>query len=239
MSLLTPERERPRAPAPQPLPPPAQPPRRRYGWLVALVLIGLVVLVVSGPLRGLLPQVHNPFREETVDRSQPALLRSLQDLHQYRAATGHVQVIVDVEKDTHLVPSFIKGERTLFVAAGSVDAGVDFSALERGAVKVSGDRRDVTVTLPHARLDNARVDPKRSRVFDRQRGLVDRVGSVFQDNPTSEKELYVLAERKLSAAARDGSGLRATAERNTRTMLEGMLHSLGFQHVTVSFRNSA
>ena len=37
--------------------------------------------------------------------------------------------MVDVEQDNKLLPSFIKGERTLFIAAGTVDAAVDFSGL--------------------------------------------------------------------------------------------------------------
>ncbi len=105
------------------------------------------------------------------------------------------------------MPSFIKGERTLFVAVGNVDAGIDFSELDARAPDVSGDRRAVTVTLPRARLLEPRVDPGRSRVFERERGLIDRISAVFEDNPTSERELYLLAQRKLvGGGARSGFG---------------------------------
>ena len=66
----------------------------------------------------------------------------------------------------------------------------DFSGLDASALDVFEDRRAVTVTLPRARLLGPRVDPARSRVFERERGLVDRIGSVFEDNPTSERELF-------------------------------------------------
>ena len=68
------------------------------------------------------------------------------------------------------------------------------------------------------------------------RGLQDRLGSVLSDNPTSERELYLLAQRRMEAAAA-GSGLQAQAEQNTRAMLESMLRSLGYQEVTVTFRD--
>jgi hypothetical protein len=55
------------------------------------------------------------------------------------------------------------------------------------------------------------------------------------DDTGVERELYPLAEDKLEAAARDGSGLLARAERNTRLMLEGLLRSLGFTRVEVRF----
>src|ERR687890_2320834 len=112
--------------------------------LIVLAVVGLLVLLPT-----LIPAL-NPFKEETVDRSGPVLLKSLENLSEYRAASANLQVVVDVEQDTDLVPSFIKGERTLFVAAGTVDAAVDFRGLGKDpeAVKVSSDRREVTLTLP-------------------------------------------------------------------------------------------
>ena len=117
------------------------------------------------------------------------LLKSLEDLSQYRAASANMQVVVDVEQDDKLLPSFIRGERTLFVAAGTVDAAVDFSGLSKdaGAVKVSDDRKAVTITLPAATLTEARLDPSRSRVYDRDRGITNRVEDVFSDNPGDEQ----------------------------------------------------
>jgi Protein of unknown function (DUF4230) len=211
--------------------------RRPLATLAAAGVLVLALLLAGSWLVGLLPGLDSPFGQRDVDRSPPALLRSLSNLHEYRAATGHFETIVDLERDTANVPSLLKGERTLFVAVGNVDAAVDFSRLDAGALDVSGDRRAVTVTLPRARLLDARVDPARSHVVDRQRGLIDRLESLFEDNPTSERELYLLAERKLAAAARDpASGLIPAAGRNTREMLVRLLGGLGFERVTVRFR---
>ena len=165
-------------------------------------------------------------------------MRSIQNLQRFQAASGHFEVIVDIEHDTDFVPSAIRGERVLFVAVGNVDAGVDFSGLDDEAVRVSGDRRTVELELPHAEFFGSRVDPARSYVYDRDRGLIDRVASLFQDNPTSERELYQLAEQKLLAAARDDVGLLARAEQNTRRMLTGLLRALGFRTITIRFVNS-
>ncbi|CAA9512290.1 MAG: hypothetical protein AVDCRST_MAG17-2069 [uncultured Solirubrobacterales bacterium] len=204
--------------------------------VTGLVLVGLALVAGGAWLAGILPGLDGPFEERGVDRSPPALLRSLEPLREYRAATANFETIVDLERDTANVPSFLKGERTLFVAVGSVDAGVDFSRLRADALDVSADRRAVTVSLPRARPLEPRVDPARSRVFERDRGLIDRLGGVFEDNPTSERELYLLAERKLAAAARDpASGLVPSAERNTRVMLEGLMRGLGFERVAVRF----
>jgi hypothetical protein len=188
-----------------------------------------------GALGGCLPSFSNPFREETVDRSSPVVLRAIEDLARFQAATGHFEVIVDVEKDTRFVPSAIRGERVLFVAVGEVDAGVDFASLDEDAVEVSDDRLAAELTLPSATFFDVRVDPARSYVYDRDRGLIDRVASLFQDNPTSERELYLLSEQKLRAAAQTDSGLLARAEQNTRRMLTSLLRALGFERVTITF----
>jgi hypothetical protein len=204
--------------------------------LGSLVLAGAAIVAALLLLPALIPSL-NPFRERTIDRSQPALLKSLENLSEYRAATANLQVVVDVEEDTSLLPSFVKGERTLFVAAGSVDAAVDFSGLSRDprAVQVSDDRRSATITLPAPTLSDPRIEPDRTRVYDRDRGLLDRVEDAFSDRPGDEQPLYQLAEDKLREAAAAEPELRRTAERNTRAMLEGMLRGLGFERVEVRF----
>src|SRR5215208_18418 len=199
--------------------------------LAALAILAVVAAVlVTGPL--------NPFGTDTKDRSQPVLIKSLENLSDYHAATANMQVVVDVEEDARLLPSFIKGERTLFVAAGTVDAAVDFRGLAKDpdAVKVSSDRRAVTLTLPAPKLLEPRLDPDRTRVYDRDRGVLDRVQDALSDRPGDEQPLYQLADDKLAAAAGADPKLLQTAERNTRSMLEGLLRGVGFEKVTIDFR---
>jgi hypothetical protein len=178
----------------------------------------------------------NPFATETKDRSQPVLVKSLESLSEYRAATANMQEIVDIERDVGLLPSFIAGEKALLVAAGSVEAGVDFGSLgERGAVKVSDDRLGVTIVLPPPTLSDARVDLAKSRVVDTDRGIVNRIGDAFSDDTNEERELLLLAQKKIEEAARADRGLLALAERNTRSMLTGLLRGLGFERITIRF----
>jgi hypothetical protein len=201
--------------------------------VAALALVGVVV--AFGWIRDLIPDFGNPFGTETVDRSGPAVLKSIRNLEDFRAASGHFEVIVDVEQDTRFVPAALKGERILFVAIGSVEAGVEFSNLDGDAVDVSSDRRSVSLELPPATFREPELDLDRSYVYDRDRGAIDRIQSLLGDDPGSDPELYTLAEEKLAAAARDGSGLLARAEANTRAMLTGLLRALGFTRVEIRF----
>ena len=212
---------------------------------VRLILAGIALAVLgSGAALGvvaalssidLLPDLRNPFSTDQVDRSRPAVLQTLSDLQEYRAASGHFEVIVDIEEDARFVPSFLAGERTLFVAVGDVDARVDFSGLDAGAVQVDDDGSSVQVVLPSAQLTDPDLDTDQSYVYDRQRGLANRVASLFDDDPDAQQELYRLAERRIAAAADGDERILRRAERNTAVMLEGLLGAAGFQTVDVRF----
>ena len=182
----------------------------------------------------------NPFGSETTDRSNPALLQSLQKLNEYRAARANLEQVVDIERDTKLVPSFVKGERIVLVAAGEVDARVDFRRLGPRALDVSADRKAVVITLPAPERAPARLDLARTRVLDHERGVLDRAGELLGDGGVdSERQMLLVAQRKLDAAAAADRELLPTAERNTRTMLERLARGLGFERVTVRFQQPA
>lgn len=196
--------------------------------LTAVLIAGLALTVIGWP------SLPNPFSEETVVRDHAAVLRSIEDMSEYRAARGEYQVVIDIEDKTRFVPSFVKGERTTFLAQGTVDAVVDLGSLGEESVIV-GEDGSVTVILPPATLAEPEVDHEASAVLDRDRGVLDRVGGVFSDTPTSEQELYLEAEERLGEAA-DGSELLETAEDNTTAMVEDLFGAAGFEDVRVVFR---
>ena len=207
--------------------------RRRSGRPLLVGAVAVLAVLGIGRLPDLLPSLSNPFASETVDRSAPAVLAALEDVAEFKAATANYSVIVDVEQDVRYVPSFVKGERTVFMAVGSVDAAVDFSALDETSVATDGDT--VTIRLPESHLGGAVIDPEQSRVVSRDRGLVDRIGSVFADSPTGERALYLAAQRKLDRAAAADDTLARRAEQNTEEMLRRLLRPLGYETIDVAF----
>jgi hypothetical protein len=207
--------------------------RRSHPVLVALAAVVLVLVGVN-QLHGLLPSLHNPFATRTVDRSQPVLLKSLTDLRTYEASQANLQVVVDLKDETSYVPSFLKGKETLFVAAGSVSAGVDFSHLDSSSMVITKDHKGITITLPHATLGETVVDPDNSYVASQHKGLLDRVGSLVGSSG-SDAKLYQTAKSKMAAQAAGDPSITQRAEDNTRAMLATMLASLDFTQVTVDF----
>jgi hypothetical protein len=144
------------------------------------------------------------------------------------------ELVVDLENDVKFLPDFVAGDRSIMVAAGTVDAKVDFSGLTEKNIVVSADRKMVVVHLPTPVLADPRIDNERTQVVARQRGVLTRIGGVFSDQPVNDQKLYVLAEEKLRAAA-EASQLRDLAQKNTQAMLEALLRSLGFEQITVIF----
>ncbi|MFJ5726573.1 DUF4230 domain-containing protein [Streptomyces paradoxus] len=210
-------------------------PRRMPGWAKVVAALVLVLVVFFAGLRlSVIPGLKDLFGTDTHDRSGPALLKSIQDISRYDAASGNFQVVVDLEKDAELLPDAIRGTRTLYVGAGTVDAYVDLGKIGENDVKVNGDRTSATLRLPHAQLGKPALDPDRSYAVSKQRGLFDRLGDLFSDNPNGEQAVQKLAVRHIGDAAKE-SELTARAESNTTGMLEGLLRSLGFKEVRVSY----
>ena len=230
--------------------PPGLPPRstaaeRRRGLprsIIAAIVVGLLIIcsavalnITTGAI-GKLNPFHGLVQERTIDRSSPAVLKSISDLGQFQAASGYYQLVVDVEKDISLVPSFLAGRRELFIAAGTVPVGVDLRSLGSGAVQVSQDRTTATITLPKPTLGQPTLDLAHSYVYSQQRGVINRLGdAVGSGSSDQQQQLYTLATQRLAQAAQQSNELITRAETNTRAMLQQLLRSLGFTNVTVNF----
>ena len=199
----------------------------------AVGLAAVAVLLIALSAVHLLPQLRNPFGETTTITSQPVLLKSITELSRYEAASGSFQVVVDLTQRS-LLPSFLQGSETLFIGQGTDIAFVNFGQLKGKAIQVSPNRSAVTVTLPPAQLEPAVLNVRQSYVYAQQQGLLNRIGNFFGGNPNSQQQVYIAAQQKIQTAARH-SALLAEAERNTRAMLDGMLSSLGFKRITVTF----
>jgi hypothetical protein len=189
---------------------------------VGAAVLALVVALAAN-MFGFNP--FNPFQVSQTDRSQPVLLKSVQNISQYHAAVGNFEVVLDIEEDVDWVPEFIAGRRTLFVAAGTVNSHVDLSGLADKDLKMSPNGKSVTIRLPEPQLDKPNLDFDRSYVFGQDRGIFDRIADAIES--PEKAQFFKLAETKMTTAAEE-SELRKRAAENTKAMLTGMFGTLGF-----------
>jgi Protein of unknown function (DUF4230) len=199
---------------------------------VVIVAILATAAVVGFHLLG------NPFTTVTKDRTPPPVLLELRDLAEFHAARAQFEVTVDIEHDVKWVPSFVAGDRVQFVAVGTVDAVADFRALDASALTIDEDTSTVTVRLGAVQVQPPVLDHELSHVMNRDRGLINRIGGMFSDNPTSEASLYRKAEDKIAAAATK-MDLVTRAEENVTQSLTTLIHALGYEHVDVRFASAA
>lgn len=203
-----------------------------------LVFVGVIGILIAAAFGlkavNLFPTLRNPFSTETTDKSGPVLLESIQDLSRYVAAEGNFQVIVDLQENKRYVPDLLFNQHTLFIGVGSVNAYVDFAGISDGAIVISPDGSSVEITLPAPVLEKPSLNTDESRVYAEERGLVNILGDLVGNDPNKQQQLYQLAESKIAEAAQQ-SELADRAEKNTRAMLESMLHQLGYERVTVTF----
>ena len=198
-----------------------------FGAVVAVILLIGVVL----------PRIFDfstPFTKEQIDRTPPVVLTEIIDLAEFRAAEAQFEVIVDQEDDIAFVPDFIAGERVQYVAVGSVDAVVDFSNLDEDSVIFDEDTGKAVIILPEPTIGDPVIDYENSGVMNRDRGVLDRLGGIFSDNPTGEEKLIVAATDKMIAAV-PASDLLQRAEENTEKMLTTLLAGVGVEDVDVVF----
>ena len=201
---------------------------------VVLGSMALVALLVAVPTFRHFWKGWNPFATKTVDRTQPVLLSALSNLSDYRAASAQFTVVVDLEDDAKWFPSAVRGERTIMLASGSVDAGVDLADLGASALTIDEAAKSVVVRLPHATLRKAHLDLANTTVVQHKRGLLDRIGSAIGDAPDGEETALQVAQKKLEEAARKSTVL-SVAETNTTTMMTSLIRGLGYDKVTVTF----
>jgi hypothetical protein len=213
--------------------------RRRgfgFGWPVrgALVVGGALLLVLAllgtvGLIRGI-----NPFHKERIDRSQPPLLKSIQNVSQFHAAVGNFQVVIDIQDKVSHIPAALAGERTLFVAVGSVDAYVDFTHLADRDITITD--KTVRIRLPRPQLSKPSLDTQHSYLISQQHGLWNRFAALFGAD-SDPQPVYALAEQQIGEAAKT-AGIAERAVTNTKAMLTGLMKSLGYEVTFVDAPNS-
>ena len=213
------------------------------GVLIRLVLlVGLVAVLLVGAAKvpgvvgdkvGEFLSSLNPFSERTVDRTGPSVLKSLTDLSEYHAASGHYETVVDLENDTANLPDWVSGERVLYVGKGDVDAVVDFGVLDERRVVISRDNSSATITLPPPTVGDPVLDLENSYVADHDKGITN----AFRGSDLEQKAQLKAVDQMTIAANGEGM-LIDRAEENTTGMLRGLLGALGFSNITITFDES-
>jgi hypothetical protein len=196
------------------------------GLLVGVVFVGsmgwLVLSRTSG--RSWLRHVWSAVsgRSLDLDVSQPSVVDRIQRLERLETVVYTMDKLVTGAKENPIFPDFLAGDRLLMLVHGEVVAGIDFSNLKPGDVRVDG--RQVHLHLPASQVFSARLDSAKTRVYSRQTGLL------VPTDPNLETQVRQEAEHQLQEAAL-ADGILRTAQQNATATITSLLQGLGFEKV--------
>jgi hypothetical protein len=163
-------------------------------------------------------------RTLSIDVSQPTVVDRIQRLQRLETVVYTMDKLVTGAKENPIFPDFLAGDRLLMLVHGEVVAGIDFSSLKPGGVRVEG--KAVHLHLPEPQVFSTRLDGAKTRVYSRQTGLL------VPTDPNLETQVRQEAERQLQAAALT-DGILRTAQQNAAATIRGLLQGLGFEKIEV------
>lgn len=205
--------------------------------LVAIVLV-VINLVGFDPIGGLRDRL---FGVDQRPEAAGTTLLTIRRTTQLRAATGEfsVPVYFGTEQDgvVHdILPDAFDANSGVAIYQGSVDAFVDLEGLTTDDLEINRTDRSIVITVPAPTLSEPNIDESTSKIITQDRGLMTRLGELFDDTPLKGRdELDEVAIDELAKAANE-SDLSGTAEENTRDFLTALAKRLGYDDVEVRFR---
>jgi Protein of unknown function (DUF4230) len=193
--------------------------------VVAASSVGWVLLSrTSG--RALLSHLWSAATGRTlsIDVSQLTVVDRIQRLQRLETVIYTMDKLVTGAKENPIFPDFLAGDRLLMLVHGEVVAGIDFSNLKSGDVRVEGKR--VHLRLPTTQVFSTRLDSAKTRVYSRQTGLL------VPTDPNLETQVRQEAERQLQTAAL-ADGILRTAQQNAGATISSLLQGLGFEKIEI------
>jgi hypothetical protein len=199
---------------------------------VFLAVATLVLYVRDTTQQALDPllQTNNELRTQVVQFLHPTptiLPDPVTIIHEVRALARLETIQYTVEKvitadSGQAVFRPLFGDRLLFVAHGTVIAGIDLNKLSPSDLSIQAGI--LMVRLPDPEIFGASLDNAKSYVYDRQTGIFT------QGQPNLETLARQAAEQEIYKAA-VADGILAQARVNAESYLLGLLHNLGFTDV--------
>ncbi|MGA8765129.1 MAG: DUF4230 domain-containing protein [Candidatus Sulfotelmatobacter sp.] len=196
------------------------------GLFLGMLCVGSMgwVMLSRSSGRALLTHMWSAWTGRTlsIDVSQPTVVDRIQRLQRLETVVYTMDKLVTGAKENPIFPDFLAGDRLLMMVHGEVVAGIDFSNLKPGDVRVDG--RQIHLHLPAAEVFRTRLDSAKTRVYSRQTGLL------VSTDPNLETQVRQEAERQLQEATL-ADGILRTAQQNAASTISSLLQGLGFEKI--------
>ncbi|MEI6775946.1 MAG: DUF4230 domain-containing protein [Chloroflexales bacterium] len=159
--------------------------------------------------------------------SGQGILKRIQALNNLESAAFHLEAVISKEQAGTWWKGWQDGQSALFVANGSVVAGINLSRLTADDVRVSTDGKTVRITLPPAEILNVSVTDLNA--VDTKTGIL---GLIKLDEGLRQQAMQDARSRLQTIACE--SGILKTATENSTHDIERLFTLMDGIEVTVS-----
>ncbi|MBP9691038.1 DUF4230 domain-containing protein [Candidatus Woesebacteria bacterium] len=185
------------------------------GFFVLILIVGLLLAITSITL----------VKKSTIRADGASVITQIQKLHRLETAQFTIETIIEAGAKDERFGGILFGDKLLLIANGQVVAGVDFASVTEENITI--DDSQLSISLPATEIFSVNLDSTKTRVYDRQQGLLSKADKDL------ENEARVAAEGKIRQAACEG-GIMIEAASNAKQQLEALLSTLGFTSVSVT-----
>jgi hypothetical protein len=207
------------------------------GILVIMAGLSIAIVVIANRT---VHQVFNPIQQAndsisteiaqmlhptpTVIPDPVTIIHDIRSLARLETIQYSVEKVITAQTRQDIFgPLF--GDKLLFVAHGTIIAGVDLEKLTAADFKL--ENGVLNVQLPPAEVFVATLDNGKSYVYDRQTGIFT------QGDPNLETTARRAAEEEIQKAALE-DGILKQAQQNAEIYLARLLRNLGYPEVAFS-----
>lgn len=168
--------------------------------------------------------------EEKVD-VRTVVVEQVRNVSELTTAVFTMEAVVPAKSDRKLGDITVGETNLLYIAYGTVSAGVDLGKIQPADVSESAEGTVVRLVLPAPEIfnDNTGLDINRSDVYDYNRGFLNM-------GPDRAPQLQMMAQKeamkKIQTAACD-QGILKQANERAQLMVGQLLEGAGFETVVV------
>ncbi len=164
-------------------------------------------------------EVLNPT--PTIIPNPITIIREIRSLSRLETIQYTMEKVITAEQGQGDL-GFLFGDRLLFVAHGTVIAGIDLGRMRPEDIWVEGQL--LYIRLPPAEVFLVDIDNEKSYVYDRETGLLNK-GDV-----NLERAARIAAEQAINQAALE-DGILNQAQENAENYMARLLRGLGYLDV--------
>lgn len=181
--------------------------------------IGIVIVLVLWFF------VLKGYFDTDINTNRAAVIKEMRDMQRLETASFTIEKIIDGgTTGSNVFQQFLFGDKILLIAHGQVIAGFDFSQISDKDIEITG--KNLRITLPRPQILVTTLDNTQTRVYDRQKGILN------PGNKYLESEARQAAEASIRDAACKGDILKQASD-NGRKQLTTLFSALGFSPITI------